>query len=201
MDKTKKIALNLFLFYLTIYIPIAGMSYLPQWYTVICKLHPRCDFIGQKKAVTLIDELTGFFIHQNDLRSGWTQKEKKHLAEVRDLLDVLAAMAVVAAIGLAFTFNKKYIAKTALINMAIIIVLSTLLLFFKFFWTQIFHPLLFNNNLWKNNPFDRSFYIMPGIFFKYSMIAFFLGSLSINAITWIFTRKFKVNRDRPPKIR
>jgi Protein of unknown function (DUF1461) len=191
MNKAKKIALNLFLFYLTIYIPTASMSYLPQWYSIICKFHPRCDFLGQEKAVTLINELTGFFLHQNDLHSGWTSKEKTHLAEVRDILDLLTAIAVIAAIGLVLTFNKIHIAKTALINMVIIIALSTLLLFFKFFWTKIFHPLLFDNNLWKNNPFDKSFYIMPGIFFKYSMIAFFLGSLSINAITWRFARKSK----------
>jgi Protein of unknown function (DUF1461) len=198
MDKTKKIAFNLFLFYLTIYIPIAGMSYLPQWYSFICKLHPRCDFIGQEKAVILIDELTGFFIHQNDLSSEWTYKEKTHLWEVRNILNLLTVMAVIAAIGLILTFNKKHIAKAILINMAIIIALSTLLLFFKFFWTKIFHPLLFDNNLWKNNPFDKSFYIMPGVFFKYSVIAFFLGSLSINVIAWRFAEKFSKNRDRTP---
>jgi Protein of unknown function (DUF1461) len=137
----------------------------------------------------LIDELTGFFRHQDELRSGWTYKEKKHLSEVRDILDILSAMAVIAAIGFALAFNKKDIAKVALINIAIIIVLSTLMLFFKFFWVKVFHPLLFNNDLWKNNPYDKSFYIMPGIFFKYSMIAFFAASLSINTFIWKFTRK------------
>jgi uncharacterized membrane protein len=171
------------------------MCYLPQWYTAICKLHPRCDFIGRENARILIDDLTGFFLHQNELPPIWTQKEKTHLSEVRSILDTLAAIFVVAVFGFVLTFNKKKITKTILVNMAIILALSTLLLFFKFFWVKVFHPLLFSNDFWMNTPYDRSFYIMPGVFFKYSMIAFFIGVFIINAVIWSFNRKAGKKRE------
>ncbi len=69
------------MFYLTLYLPIALMSYCPQWYAFNCNLHPRCKFIGYSNALRYIDELTGFFLHRNSLTNDWTSKERLHLVE------------------------------------------------------------------------------------------------------------------------
>ncbi len=192
--KLKKIKNALFgvnLFYLTMYVPIALMTYFPLWYTLNCKLHPRCRMIGYENALKYIDQLTGFFFHAGALPYGWTTKEKLHLAEVRDILDILALTAVISIVILAVTFHRSKIAVYARLNLVIILSLLVLVPFFKTFWVQVFHPLLFDNDLWRNNFLDRSYYIMPGVFFKHSMILFISTSALINIFLWFAFKKHR----------
>ena len=189
----KKLKIKLFfvsLFYLCLYIPVALMTYFPQWYTFNCKLHPRCSYIGYANAQKYINELTEFFLHKNDLPWNWTVKEKMHLAEVRDILDFLAVMAIISIVLLIFLFNRYYISNCALVNMIIILLLLLLLPFFKTFWSKIFHPLLFDNNLWKNNFRDCSYYIMPRAFFKHSIIFMVSFAAVLNGILWLSFKKY-----------
>ncbi len=179
------------LFYLSLYIPIVLMTYFPQWYTFNCKLHPRCEVIGYSNALKYIDELISFFLHKSILSGEWTLKEKLHLAEVRDILDVLAIIAFSCIILLIASFKRAKISTCALVNLVIILSLLVLLPFFKTFWVKIFHPLFFDNDLWKNNYLDRSYYIMPGIFFKHSLIFFIAFSSLLNGIIWLFFKRFK----------
>jgi hypothetical protein len=166
------------------------MTYFPQWYTFNCKLHPRCDYIGYPLAQKYIHELTDFFLHKNDLPGNWTIKEKMHLTEVRDILDFLAVTAILCTVILILVFNRSYISKCALVNMIIILSLLLLLPFFKFFWLKIFHPLLFDNNLWKNNYRDCSYYIMPSSFFKHSIIFMVSFAAVLNGILWLYFKKY-----------
>lgn len=189
MDKIKNTFFGFSLFYLTLYIPIAFMTYIPQWYIFNCKFHPRCNFIGYSNSLKYIDELTDFFLHKNPLPIDWTPKEKLHLAEVREMLDVLAIVTIICIFLLIITFNRSKISTYALINLVIILSLLLLIPFFRTFWVKIFHPLFFDNNLWKNNYLDRSFYIMPRIFFKHSMIFLITVSSLLNAFTWFFFKK------------
>jgi uncharacterized membrane protein len=196
--KTKNTLFGLSLFYLCLYIPVALMTYFPQWYTFNCKLHPRCGYIGYSTAQKYINELTDFFLHKNDLPGNWTVKEKMHLAEVRDILDFLAVTAIISIVLLIFLFNRSFISKSALINMIIILSLLLLLPFFKTFWLKIFHPLLFDNNLWKNNYRDCSYYIMPRAFFKHSIIFMVSFAAVLNGILWLYFKKYakpKVKRN------
>jgi uncharacterized membrane protein len=177
--------------YITIYLPVALMAYLPHWYFLVCKLHPGCDFIGQSITKNWINELTGFFLHINQLAPGWSAKEKIHLLEVRNIFDIMGFMAIAAVILFVISFNKKNLSTAAFINMVVILSLIALLPFFKFFWIKIFHPLLFDNDLWRNKPFDRSYYLFPSVFFKYSAIFLIVVSSTINGFTWIISRKKK----------
>lgn len=188
---TKNLFLRVSLFYLTLYIPLALMIYFPQWYTFNCKLHPRCRMIGYENALKYIDELTHFFLHSSPLPGSWTVKEKMHLAEVRDILDLLAVAAVICIVILITVFDRSRLSTYALVNLVIILSLLVLVPFFKIFWLKIFHPLLFNNDLWKNNFLDRSYYIMPGVFFKHSMIFLIGVSALLNALIWRFFRKYR----------
>jgi len=167
------------------------MAYFPQWYILNCKIHKRCNYIGYSNAIKYIDELTGFFLHKNSLQKGWTEKEKLHLEEVRAILDVLAIVAGLCTALFIFTFNRSKMATFSIINLLIVLCLLLLIPFFKTFWIKIFHPLLFDNNLWRNNYLDRSFYIMPRIFFKHSMIFLIFGSSLINGSIWFAFKKNK----------
>lgn len=189
VKKVKNILLGGSLFYLTVYLPIVLMTYFTWWYTFNCQFHRRCTIIGYSNALRYIGELTDFFLHKNSLGAGWTAKEKLHLVEVRDILDALALIAVLCIVLLVFTFDRSKISTYALVNLVIVLLISLSLPFFKTFWTEIFHPLLFDNDLWKNNYLDRSFYLMPRIFFKHSMI-FLISVLSLlNGIAWISFKK------------
>ncbi|NIO81239.1 MAG: hypothetical protein GTN53_09740 [Candidatus Aminicenantes bacterium] len=195
MNKIKNVFFGLSLFYLTLYIPLAFMTYFPVWYTFNCHLHPNFNIIGLEKANQYIHELTGFFMHKDNLTSGWTYKEKLHLAEVRNLLDIMALIAFFCLILFIVTFNRKKLPGIALFNLIIIFSLLILLPFFNFFWVKIFHPLLFKNNFWRNYPLDRSFYIMPGVFFKHSMIFLISSASIINAIIWsVFREKVRIKK-------
>jgi uncharacterized membrane protein len=190
VKKIRTTLLGISLFYLGLYIPVALMTYFPHWYTFNCKLHPRCNYIGYPLAQKYIDELTGFFLHKNDLIGNWTGKEKLHLAEVRDILDFLAVMAIISIVLLIWLFNRSAISKCALVNMIIILSLLLLLPFFKTFWLKIFHPLFFDNDLWKNNYRDCSYYIMPRAFFKHSIILMVSFAASLNGILWLYFKKY-----------
>lgn len=178
------------MFYLCLYIPIALMAYYPQWYIFNCKLNPRCDFTGYPKVVKNIDELTDFFLHKNNLPGDWTVKEQLHLTEVRGILDFLAIMAVFGIILFIFSFNRFKIATFALINILIILSMLLVIPFFRTFWVKIFHPLLFDNKLWWTNHLDRSFYIMPEGFFKYSIIFMIAFSFVMNLLVWLSFKRY-----------
>ena len=97
LKKLKRIFLFIALFYLTVYLPFAFTVYLPFWYKINCRWHPRCEEIGYERASTGIHELTTFFRHQGNLVSiSWTNKEKLHLTQVRDITDKLFFLAIIA---------------------------------------------------------------------------------------------------------
>lgn len=191
MKKIKKILFGVSLFYLTLYLPFVLMSYCPQWYAFNCNLHPRCKLIGYSNALRYINELTGFFFHRNSLSNEWTSKEKLHLIEVRDIFDFLVLIAILCILLLILFFDRTTLSTYALLNLAIILSLLLLLPFFKTFWVNVFHPLLFNNDLWMNTYRDRSFYIMPDVFFKHSIILLISMSTLLNGFGWLFFRKFR----------
>ena len=194
----RTILLGFCLLYLTIYIPIAGVLYLPFWYEANCQWHNRCHLFGEEKAAHRIDELTGYMRHTGELASeDWTTKEKWHLAEVRHIFDVLFFTALGAAGGLTLMFNAKTIRRAGIANIGILICLCGILPFFGYFWRDIFHEWLFDNAYWKNNPGDVSYYIMPRVFFKHTMILVLTTAVAINAgffLALSFRRKIRPDK-------
>jgi len=188
MKKVKNIIFGICSSYLLFYIPIAIIAYLPHWYLINCKVHNMCDCLGKSKA-SFITELTSFLFYNKPLSRGWSVKEKIHLAEVKGILDLLAIIAIICLILFIICFNRKRISKNAVINFFIIGILLLILPFFKFFWLKIFHPLLFNNSLWKNTPGDISYYIMPRAFFKNSIFFLIIFSSLLNGLQWFIFKK------------
>ncbi len=101
----------------------------------------------------------------------------------------MLAAGAAALILLVLTYDRKRVARYALINAAIILSLLLVLPFFTTFWRDVFHPLLFKNNLWINNRYDLSFYIMPRQFFKYTVALLVLLSVAVNVILWLVLRR------------
>lgn len=189
LDRLKGTVLFISLFYLTFYIPMSMTFYAPVWMKLNCEWHERCAVIGYDNAYRGIEELASYFRHQGELGSFRTAKEKAHLKEVRGIFDRMLTGGVTALILLVLTFDRKKASRYALINAAVILSLLLVLPFFATFWRDIFHPLLFKNNLWINNRYDLSFYIMPRQFFKYTIALLVLLSVTVNAVLWLVLRR------------
>ena len=188
-SRLKGIILFLSLFYLTVYIPLVFIVYLPYWYKFNCNWNERCDMIGYERAEKGINDLTSFFWHKGELVSFWTKKEKLHLAEVRGIFDNMFIIAIISVICLILTLDRLRISRFAIVNASIIVALLVVLPFFTTFWRDVFHPLLFSNNLWMNNRFDLSFYIMPRKFFKYTTVLLIASSVILNLAIWSVSRR------------
>ena len=173
------------LLYLTFFIPLAFTVYSPLWMQYNCDYHKRCEVIGMDEAEKAISELASFFRHQGGLESFYTDKERLHLTEVRGIFDKLLIAAVVAMGMIVLCFNAKRARRFALINAVLILSLLLVLPFFGTFWRDIFHPLMFNNDLWMNNQYDLSFYIMPRQFFKYTVALLTVLCFLINIGIWL----------------
>jgi uncharacterized membrane protein len=189
LNRLKGILLFVSLFYLTFYIPMSLTFYTPGWMKLNCAWHERCGVIGYDTAYRGIDELASFFRHQGGLDSFWTAKEKAHLKEVRGIFDRMLIGGVIALMLLILTYDGKKVSRYAPINAAIALSLLLVLPFFVTFWRDIFHPLLFRNDLWVNNRLDLSFYIMPRQFFKFTIALLVLLSVTVNAVLWLALRK------------
>jgi len=191
MNGIKGTALFVSLLYLTFYVPMTLTFYTPAWMKFNCDYHKRCEVVGIEEANEGISELSAYFRHQGGLESFYTEKEKLHLKEVRGIFDKLFIGGLGALILLALTFNRKRVSRFALVNAILVLSLLLVLPFFGTFWRDIFHPLMFNNELWMNNQYDLSFYIMPRQFFKYTVGLLTVLCFLINAAIWLGLR----NRD------
>jgi uncharacterized membrane protein len=151
--------------------------------------------VGIEKAHGYIEELTDYFLHRGNFKTVWSRKEKIHLEEVRRLLDRLFFAALVFLVFIILLFDRWSLSRIGMINLLIVLSLSVVLLFFKTFWVDVFHPLLFTNDYWKNSPSDKSFYIMPREFFMNSMIALICASSLLNtSIYLVFRQKKKIGQ-------
>ena len=191
LGKAKGVVLFVTLFYLTVYLPLTFVLYFPSWYRLNCRWNPLCDRIGYERAFAGFNELNAFFRHQGELALPyWTDKEKHHLAEVRDMTDRLFLAGLISLLGLALTFDRRRTTRFALVNAAIIISLLAVLPVFAPFWRHVFHPLLFDNRLWLNTVYDFSYYLMPRQFFKYSTALLITMSCLMNLMIWLITREW-----------
>ncbi len=179
---------GLCLFYLSVSLPLAAMVYSPAWYRWNCQFHPRCEQIGEAATERGIAELTHFFRHDGALVTRWTEKERRHLAEVRGIYDVLFLGTWLALAGLLWGYRPVAMTRIALVNAGLILALLAVLPVFKPFWEYVFHPLLFNNLDWKNTRADLSYYLMPRRFFLHSTAVLIAAAAIGNLAVWALSR-------------
>lgn len=180
---------GLILFYLSVYPMLAMQIYSPIWYELNCKLHDRCVILGEDKAHQATQELTQYWSHQGELGTSWTLKEKSHLAEVRPMFDALFIGFITAALLALLLFKRERLHRAALVNAIAVLSLLLILPFFKYFWVEIFHPLLFDNLNWKNNRDDVSWYLMPKPLFMLSLGTLVIWTCLVNLSVWWWTRQ------------
>lgn len=181
--------------YLTVYLPVMTVVYSSFWYKMNCNFHGRCEMVGEEKATRGIGELVSYFRHsRNELPSSfWTAKEKKHLEDVRGMIDIMTILCVPFLLMFVFSYDRVRVRRFSLVNTAMVCSLLLVLPFFKYFWRHVFHPLLFSNRNWLNTPLDFSYYILPRVFFQYTVIFIvvmtILVNLTIYAILTIRSRR------------
>jgi uncharacterized membrane protein len=168
------------LLYVTVYIPLTLMIYLEPWYFANCHWHPRCERLGMENVEVAVQELTRFFRHQGELVTRWTPKEQFHLLEVRNIYDGMFLALFPALAMLIWAFDRRLVRRFAWANIAIVCTCVVVLPFFRDFWNEVFHPLLFDNELWRTDPRDISWYVTPRVFFLHSTIALIIVISAIN---------------------
>ena len=177
------------LLFLSLYLPLAGMIYLPFWYQLNCHWHGRCERLGEQRTERSITNLTAFFSPREAFHERWSEKEKAHLGEVRDIYDALALLALLAALALALSFDRARIARPALINVCVIAALLLVLPVFEYFWRHVFHGALFDNELWKTNRRDITWYLTPRTLFRNAVMALVGAGMAINLAVWWLARE------------
>ncbi|VVS92025.1 lipoprotein intramolecular transacylase Lit [Desulfoluna spongiiphila] len=194
MTHVRALLTGVSLFYLTFWLPLAAVVYTPVWYDASCGIHGRCGQLKAGPPDVLIRQLTAFLSHGGELaHPAWTAKERQHLAEARDRLDLAAVVAAVSLVCLAFAATPSLLKGSALVNLALFPLLTGIFPFFTTFWRDLFHPLLFSNHLWLNTPLDVSFYLMPRRFFFWTLALGIGGAVAANivvaAVTWPMGRR------------
>lgn len=174
---------------LTLYPTLAIQIYVPAWYELGCEWHSRCDRLKKMDSSEAIRQLAAYWRHQGELKDPWSEKERQHLAEVRPLYDGIAVLFLVALMAAPWVLRGASLTRAARNNALLILLLLPGLLAFRSFWMEVFHPLLFDNQLWKNTRADLSWYFMPPTFFQYSAGMLLGVALTANLFVWVAARQ------------
>lgn len=174
---------------LTVYPYLALQVYTPAWYRLGCQYHQGCTVLGEARTAQGITEITRFWRHQGEPGSLWSAKEKEHLLEVRRIYDTLLIVFLLALAVFALTIDRRSLPRLALINVLVLLPSIAIFPFFKTFWVEVFHPLLFDNDLWDNTPADLSYFLVPRRFFLVSSATLVACVLLTNIVIWLVTRR------------
>lgn len=187
------------------FIPLASVIYTPWTYAVNCQWNLRCEQLGSTKIDTASHELASFFRHQLQILPNppWSEKEIQHLTEVRDMYDqafyFFILISILFVLDLIFTRMGSRVQRYqtyAVISRNLMLGLLVLMLvispFFRFFWMEVFHPLVFNNQLWRTDPLDISWYLMPSHYFLWVIIFLLATTLLLSQIlVWLASKFIK----------
>ena len=137
-----------------------------------------------------IINLRDYFLHRADLAGRWSDKERRHLSEVRGIYKMLALVAALALCVLAVLLwlRPTWVKRAALVNYALVLSLVLIVPAFGVFWRDLFHPLLFSNYDWLTNTGDVTWYITPRVFFRNSLIAMIILALLCNTAIYLVSK-------------
>jgi uncharacterized membrane protein len=190
------LALSVVLWYWPLALLVYGSS---AWYDFNCQFHERCQRFGLEKTQSHAKALVRYFRHQDgELQGEWTARERAHLAEVRGIYDALLLIFLLAALSLLLAWAlRAQVAWRWLILGQWLWPLGALALLpvFQSFWHGPFHDLLFNNDLWKYTRAEVSYYLMPNVFFRNSLI--FMMTLVVFQLLLLTAAVFLWRRARP----
>lgn len=202
LSKLKTSIFPLLLLLWLFFISLAVVIYTPWTYQFNCHWNPRCEQLGLDKVDASSGELAGFFRH--DLITlpspPWSAKEILHLTEVRDMYDqaFYLFLLITAIFIVDLVLNKRmhryqtYAVISRNLMFGLLVLILAISPFFRFFWIEIFHPLVFSNDLWRTDPQDISWYLMPSYYFLWVIIFLLANTLILNQLVVCLLPK---NRD------
>ncbi len=177
MHKLKEYILSFSFFYFILYLTLIPFIYFSFSYD----LNSNLSDIDIENKSLYYDNLVDFFLYKDDLNEYFSQKEKLHYIEVRSIYNFLFLFFLIFSLILYFNKNnlnfKRY-SRYSLISLLILPIIISIN--FTYFWDNIFHNILFDNNLWVMTQEDLSYYIFNHDFFKYIILEFFLLNLIIH---------------------
>lgn len=194
MPHIKKLLFPLLLLFWLFCLPLAFAIYSPVLYQVNCHWNERCEYLGEPAVKQASQELSQLFLHQRPrLTHPWTDKENTHLLEVRSIYDgvfflfVLVSLVFLLDYFLVKRGRKDYVsyARHALfISLGLLVATLLISPFFNSFWIKVFHPLLFDNDLWRTTSKDVSWYLMPKAFFLRVIVFICVSTVVLNLLVW-----------------
>ncbi|HPQ94800.1 MAG: DUF1461 domain-containing protein [Thiothrix sp.] len=188
-----RLLLPVFLLLWLFCLPLAVAVYTPWTYQLYCHWNPRCEQLGPDKTRQSITELNRFFQHRLELLPSppWSAKEVLHMQEVRGLYDTAFGAFLILGLILALDFfghpdrRRRYGAharRAMLLSGGLLVLMLVIAPFFRHFWLEVFHPLLFSNELWRTDPRDISWYLMPRGYFLAVILFLLSGTLLLTAL-------------------
>lgn len=191
-SKFKTITFPILLLLWLFFIPLALVIYTPFSYQMNCQWNPRCEQLGNAKADTSSLELARFFRHELNIlpTPPWSEKELQHLTEVRSMYAkafwLFIVITAIFMLDLLVSQQLQRYKHYARISRNFMLGLFTLMLvispFFNFFWLDIFHPLVFSNDLWRTDLQDISWYLMPSNYFLGVIVFLLAATLVLNQL-------------------
>ena len=146
----------------------------PIFYIILFKLS------GVQLPISLLftysSDLILYFLHLSALDSAvWSAKEVAHYGDVRSIIDWFNYYLVISIIFVGLNFRKINLSNLKFVSSKLkyIILLPLVVLpFFSYFWDNVFHKIMFSNDLWIMVPTDLSYHIFYYDFFILSYLSF-----------------------------
>lgn len=170
--RNKLISLSVFFCILSFL--IITLAYNHEWYYENAK-------INDKQSKNATNNLINYFKYQEEMNSQWSNKEKNHMNDVRNLYLInLMVFIITSIINVYLFFRKKLMAKNVKYYF---LSLALILPIFGFVFNYIFHPLLFRNNDWIFFYHEISTKIFPQSFFVNSLIYIIILGIMLSVLT------------------
>lgn len=178
-------SLSLLLF--SISLPITTLAVTPSWYYINYDQQNTYEYVREQTATYTTEELIGFYLFKNDPPITLSEKEQRHFKEVRTYFVALFITMCISLVAVLKLWPKVKKTIPAITNIVLIALSSSAFINFRYFWDNIFHPLIFNNDYWINYPHEISFYLFqPEVFFVNSAIAVISITVIINLLVLLY---------------
>lgn len=172
-------------------IPLFFMVYLTPWYTFNTSVETT-KYLGSDTIEAAHKNLAKFFFHTEELSPTlWSSSEIIHMDDVRTIYDQTLVIFILALITTTILWTKQRVKKSLKVNIFLPLTLLLLLPFFSYFWSNIFHQILFTNDFWITSPSDLSYHLFPLSFFIKSLIGITVSASVINLLLYVLCSAHK----------
>lgn len=114
------------------------------------------------------------------------------MLEVRAMYDMAALGVLLALLWMGYDLRqpearqryRQYVRHSLWLSVGLLLAGLAVMPFFQYFWLHIFHPLLFDNELWRTDRADISWYLMPRQFFMWAIGGIVISSLLLHLLLY-----------------